>query len=507
MRNNKELKMGVILSYLNLFIGNLIPFIYTPIMLRILGQAEYGLYSIANSVIGYLSLLSFGMGSTIVRYVTKYRVENDKEKEEGIIGLFFIIYIVLAILVFFGGYYLANYSDVIFQQGLTLQEISKIKILIYIMTFNTAISFPISVFTSITIAHEKYIFRKLIDMISTIMVPVSNIIVLYLGFGSIGMAFTGTILQFCILPINGIYCLKKIHIKPSFKHVPFNFLKEILGFSMFIFLDSMVDILFWSTDKIILGSLIGTVATAVYSVGGTFSNMMQNLSVAISSILVPRITEMVLTNNNKSLWTKMFIQIGRIQFYIIALVLSGFVVFGYYFIGFIAGSGYESSYIIALLTMVPLSVPLIQNTGYNILVAQNKHRFRAVVYFIIAILNVISTYLIVPYLGGIGAALCSSIAYFIGQVVIMNIYYYRVIGIDIPLFWKSIFNMSKIPLLMICVSVVLLKFIDMSNVINFMLGVIAFTITYLLLSYKFNMNDYEKELTNNILNKVMLKLR
>ena len=62
MKKNNELKAGVLLSYVNLAIGMIIPLIYTPIMLRLLGQAEYGLYSLSNSVISYLSLLTFGIG-------------------------------------------------------------------------------------------------------------------------------------------------------------------------------------------------------------------------------------------------------------------------------------------------------------------------------------------------------------------------------------------------------------------------------------------------------------
>ena len=64
-----ELKAGVILSYVNLLIGNLIPFFYTPVMLELLGQSEYGLYGIANSVMGYIGLLNFGIGSAIIRYL------------------------------------------------------------------------------------------------------------------------------------------------------------------------------------------------------------------------------------------------------------------------------------------------------------------------------------------------------------------------------------------------------------------------------------------------------
>ena len=80
MSKNSQLKAGVILSYLNLLIGNIIPFIYTPVMLRILGQAEYGLYGIANSVMGYIGLLNFGIGSAILRYISKYRAEGAVDK-------------------------------------------------------------------------------------------------------------------------------------------------------------------------------------------------------------------------------------------------------------------------------------------------------------------------------------------------------------------------------------------------------------------------------------------
>ena len=93
MRQINQLRTGVILSYVNLAIGCLIPFLYTPIMLDMLGQAEYGLYSLASSVVGYLSLLTFGFGSTIIRYVAKYRAEGKIEEVEKAFGFFLMLYV------------------------------------------------------------------------------------------------------------------------------------------------------------------------------------------------------------------------------------------------------------------------------------------------------------------------------------------------------------------------------------------------------------------------------
>lgn len=77
MRNQvSQLKMGTILSYVSIGIQNLIAILYTPVMLRLLGQSEYGLYQLGSSAVSYLGLLSFGFGSSYVRFYYQYRVEG-----------------------------------------------------------------------------------------------------------------------------------------------------------------------------------------------------------------------------------------------------------------------------------------------------------------------------------------------------------------------------------------------------------------------------------------------
>lgn len=66
-----ELKAGAFLSYLSIFVTIVIALLYTPIMLRLLGQSEYGLYSLIGAVVGYLSILDLGLGNAMVRYNAK----------------------------------------------------------------------------------------------------------------------------------------------------------------------------------------------------------------------------------------------------------------------------------------------------------------------------------------------------------------------------------------------------------------------------------------------------
>ena len=112
-----ELKAGAILSYVQLILGNIISIIYTPIMLRLLGQNEYGLYNLSSSTISYLGLLSFGFGSAYIRYYSKYKAKKDEASISRLNGTFLIVYSVIAVVALIAGIVLSN-IELIFENGL-----------------------------------------------------------------------------------------------------------------------------------------------------------------------------------------------------------------------------------------------------------------------------------------------------------------------------------------------------------------------------------------------------
>lgn len=503
MKNVNQLKAGSILSYVNLAISCIIPLFYTPVMLEILGQEEYGLYSLSNSVISYLGLLNFGMGSAVIRYITRFRAEKRTEDVRRILGLFITIYSSLALLVCIGGGVLVSLSGTMFGQGLTASEIEKLRVLLVIMAVNTAISFPLGAFSSVVIAYERYIFNKLICIVETVLAPVLNLIVLYAGRGSVGMAVLGVAATILNGMIFGGYCAKKLRIYPVFRGMPVGILRELAVFCVYVFIASIVDMLYWATDKVLIGAVIGSAAVAVYNVGGTFTSMLQNMAHAISSVFAPRVNIMVARDEPKSNISELLIRIGRLQYYVVSLILSGYIVFGQVFIHLWAGPEYADAYYVALMTMIPLAVPLIQNIAFTTIVAQNKHRFRSILYAIIAVINVVSTYFALPRYGILGAAACTAIAFVLGNGIVMNFYYYRVTGLDIPGFWRNIGKISFVPGCMILAGGFLVKHVlPVTSLTWFLTWVVVYTLIFALLSWRVSMNQYEKELFGSLLKKV-----
>lgn len=479
------------LSLLSMLISNLIPFFYTPIMLRLLGQAEYGLYGIANSFMSYINLLNFGISGTIVRYITKYRASGDIEGEERVFGLFIKIYSVIGILILSAGITLAMNLE-FYDRSLTSSELELLKKLVILMTLNTALFLPLSPFGAMITAHEEFVFSKLMAMLFSILAPLLNLLLLYRGYGSIGLVASSAVFNVLTYAVYAVFVRKKLNLRPQFSKTNKGLLREILGFSFFVFLAQIVDILYWSTDKLIIGWAIGTVGTAIYNIGASFNGYITGISTAISGVLMPRVTSMAVKDTPREEFTNLFIKAGRLQFLVISFIISAFVAFGRQFILLWAGPGYEDAYVVALLTMLPVTIPLLQNTGLNILYATNRHKFRSIVYACIAVLNAILTFWWVEIYGIIGAAMATCIAYVVGNIIIINWYYYKRIGIDIPLFWRNILKMSPVMFIMGAAWWFLLDAISVSSWGRFLLLAVAYSVLYFILAYRFMMNHYER---------------
>ena len=491
-----QLRVGAVMSYINMALGSLIPMFYTPVMLILLGQSEYGLFKLASTVTSYLGLISFGIGSAVVRYLVKYRAEGDKDGEERMFGLFNIIFLVISVITLVVGVVIAFNVGLIYGQSLLNEQLFEMTILVLILTINTAISFSATPYTAVVTCHERFIFLQIINIITTVLTPIANLIVLFLGFKSIGMVASSFALTIVVRIVYIIYVKSSIGIKPRYKNMPTYLVKELLIFSFWIFVSNVVNQLYNATDTVIIGAVpaLATVGVAIYNVGATFTNMMQSFTTGINSVLTPKINTMVFTGSSNTELTDMVIRFGRLQAYIVALVCSGFIAFGQQFIKLWAGPDYSEAYWVCLATMVPTCIPLVQSVALNIIVAQNRHRFRSLVYLGIAIVNVIGTILCVNQFGIIGAAVVSGVAYIIGPGLILNWYYWKKIGLEIPRFWKEIVKLFVIPTIMAAVTIFILNFVTLDKWIPLLIGIIIYTLVFAILNWFMVMNDYEKDI-------------
>lgn len=499
-------KVGAVLSYLVIVFNMIIGIAYTPFLIRKLGQSEYGLYSIVHSVMLYLTVMDMGFGNAIIIYTSRYLHKGEKEKQDKLHGMFFVIYCIIGLLAGIIGLILYFNINILFGNSMTVQEISEAKIMMLILTFNLALTFPLSIFGYIITAHEKFIISKTIKIIQILMQPALMIPLLFMGYKAIAMVIVLTISNLFCLLLNAIIGMKKLDVKLKFKGFDLILLKEIFAYSFYIFLNQVIDKVNWSLDQFIIGSIAGTAVTAVYAIAGQLNTMYMNFSTAISGVMLPKVAKMEANNSSDEEFTDVFIKTGRVQYILMALIITGYVLFGSYFVNWWAGQGYEDAYIIGCILMIPLTIPLIQNIGLSILQAKNLYKYRTLIFLGIAVLNVAMSIPLTKLYGGVGAAIGTATSLILGQGVILNIYYHKKVGINMIEFWKNIIRMSMPIVAVVGIGILLNMLIVTSNIVILGIKIVIYTMIYVIFMWLFAMNNYEKNLLVKPLNKVKAKL-
>lgn len=498
-------KAGVILSYISLLISTLVQLLYTPFLIRMLGQSEYGLYSLVASVIGYLTVLDLGFGNAIVVYTVKYREKKEYTKEKKMHGMFKIIFYLIGIIVGILGIILYLNVNKLFGQTMTTIELRKAKIMMLILTVNLVLTFIFNIYTSIINAYEKFIFQKITSILNTILKPIIMLPLLFLGYKSITMCLTISIINLIILISNYIYCIKKLNINIKYQGFDKKLFIEMFSYSFFIFLGIIVDKVNWSVDQFILGAISGTTAVSLYSVASTLNTLFINLSTAISGVMLPKVSKMIANEVSDEEITNEFIKVGRIQFYIIFLMITGFIFLGKEFIILWAGKSYINSYYITVILLLPAMFSLIQNLGISIMQAKNLHKFRSVLLACIAIINIFISIPLAKNFQGIGSAIGTSLSVLIGNVLILNIYYHKKVKINIIKFWKNIGLLAIKYIPCIIIIILLINSIELHGFLNIIIFGTIYVLMYSIISYFLAMNNYEKELVKGILKKFLKK--
>ena len=92
----------------------LLGIIITPFILNHIGKAQYGVYTAIGALIGTISVLDLGLNNSIVRFVAKYRAENDRKGEENFLATTMLIYSVISLTIIIFGFIFYGYIDTYF---------------------------------------------------------------------------------------------------------------------------------------------------------------------------------------------------------------------------------------------------------------------------------------------------------------------------------------------------------------------------------------------------------
>lgn len=502
-QGNSEIRTGAILSYVAIIARLVVALAFTPVMLRALGQTEYGVYSLVASVVGYLSILSFGLGGAYMRFYARFRAAQDAEGIVRLNGMFLIVFTVLGALTLLSGGLFAANVGVLLGRNFAAAELNVAKPLFIILAMNLAFTLSMTVFNSYVMAHERFAFQKLLQIIQILVDPLITLPILLLGYGSIGMAIANTVVSFSVSIWTVGFCLKRLKMRFTFRRFDFALLREVAVFSSYLFINMVVDQINWNVDKFLIGRFHGAIPVAVYGVAALINMQYLAFSTAVSNVFIPRVNRMVASEASGRDVSILFTRVGRMQFLVLGLIISGFAVFGQDFIELWAGESYGEAYYIALVLLVPVTFPLIQNLGIEVQKAKNLHRFRSLVYLGVAVGNILLSIPLTQRFGAIGAASATGAALVVGNILIMNWHYHQRVGLDIRAFWFQILKLSRGMLPAAAVGAMLIIMIDLGDIWALVGWATLYVGVYCAGMWCLGMNEYERSMIVSLIRRLL----
>lgn len=491
-------KLGIFLSYLNITLQSLLGFLYIPILLYYIGKSEYGLYQLMGSLIAYFGIMDFGLSSAVIRFYAKYLALKDRVGMENILAIALRCYgAVMGVMLIAGG---AVYTmlDAAFSGSMTAGEVAEAKDIFLLLLLNIVITLSTMVFRSVINAHERFLFLKGMETVQLVLQPMLVVLLLMHHPNAFSVALVQTGLNLVLSLARVYYCFAKLHVRIRYHYWSHELMVSFRRLALSVFAVTLIDQVFWKTNQIILGVISGTAAVAVYSTASIIYMGYMQLSGAISGVYLPHVMAMVAEKATSEKLSALFIQIGRWQYYLLALAATGFILFGERFIRIWAGKGFEEAYGITLLIILPFTIDLIQNVGLAILQAENRYDFRAKVYFVTGLFNLALAIPLGMAYGGTGCAFATGLSMFLGNGLVMNWFYAKEIHLAIASFWQQIGRISLTVFACLMAGLGLVSLPGSQGIGRFLVEIGLYTFFYSVCIYLFAMNDGEREKVRGI---------
>lgn len=493
--------VGVALSYATIVVNVLSTLIMTSIYLSFYGQDMYGLYQYIYSIAQYALVLDLGLSSVIVRHVGLYAVEGNHKGVENVLFYCLSLTVLSSIAIVIIGF-LLYFNISFFLEDRPTVQYGISYILLVIMIAQLVLALFQHYFDGIIMSCERYMTIKGITLFRIVFKIVFIIILIKAGVNIVSIAVGDLIATTLCVLYSAFYSFSYLKLKPKYHFWDWGVLSEMSTLMFALMLQSIVGYANRAIDKVIIGKMLTNIEVTIYSLGLTIANFFDEVPTAIQSVFLPSATKLVANNVSGKDLTDFVIKPGRYQFVLCSGILCGIVLFGRDFIVLWAGEENLLSWAVCLLLIIPSIIPLIQNVCLSILTAKNKRAFRSYVYLGIAVINCIITIFLVKKIGMIGAPLSTSIALIIGNCIIMNIYYSKVIGIEVIRLFKSIFKGIAPCALLSFIICAPLTFWNIVSWPILLLKSIVFSFIFVFVIFKWGFNDTERDFVKNIFKRI-----
>ncbi len=419
---NKQFTLGAAISYFSIAFNILTGLLYTPWMIKTIGEDQYALYTLAISIVNLL-LLDFGIGGSVTKFLSNFYAKGEQEKANAFMGIvykvFFIITACIAIILTVVFFFLEE-----MYQNLSSHDMMVLKRLYIIVAVYSVITFPCIPFTGTLTANEKFIEVKLCELVQRIVSVALIIVFLINNQGVYALLLVTVITNALTFLAKYIFIRKKTKTIANIKFWDFKMAKELFGFSIWLTIQSIAQRFIFNIMPSIIIALTGSMEVTLFSLASTIEGYVYTFTDAINGMFMPKVARLTSGNNQEKEMPVLMEKVAKYHMATLGLLFVGFICVGQQFVSLWMGEGYKILYMCILLLIFPSLISTPQQVANTSLLTMGIVKPQAMIFIVGSVINIGIAVVLLPYIGVIGACISVMVAYLL-RTLLTNVILFK----------------------------------------------------------------------------------
>jgi O-antigen/teichoic acid export membrane protein len=460
---------GTLANYGARLVGIATWFFITPEVLRVLGEAGFGLWVLAAALIGYGSLLDLGIGGAITKFVAEYRARSEDARIKELLGSALLIYSCVGIAVALVTLVLVPISDPLF--GGVQGDANVMRTYILLVGLTIAVTIPSTIVQAVLNGLQRYDIVSLSATIGNFFSAGGTLLVVYLGGGLIG-AVAINLPTTVLMQVLNTWFLRRIapEVRMDWRASSRPMNRMIISYSWSLLVGRVAKRLKSKSDELEIAAFLPVSAVAPYAIARRLAELGQNLADQFLRVLLPVASELHAGDDRARLRNLYSVgtRVSLLIYVPIACTLT--LLAGPILALWIRPEYGAYAYLVALLTLAAL-VDTSQWPASTIMQGMAYHRPVMIAAFVSSIANLGLSIALVRPLGLLGVALGTLVPTLVENLFFVLPYSIRVLGMRPLDCFREVFFPALAPALpMALVLYVVQRTLDVQSVFGLVLA-------------------------------------
>ncbi len=398
---------NIITNYLRFFVTGVLGFVLTPLMVRLLGDGQYGLWVTIFSVTGYFGLFDQGIRPSLVRYVSRDHTRGDVEGLSRTLSSAVALYSIAGVVTLAATFIVAAGFPAWFH--LAPEHVAEARATLLLAGASLALGFPFGVFGAALSGIQRYDIANTIGVAVSVVRAALFVVVLHahggivgLGWVSLGMSLVGHVLSW-------VFARRLLPgVRFSVRHVDREHLALVGSYSGIALIGALASSIAFQTDALVITAYLSAAAVTPFALASGLVDNVRTLVHSATWVLSPTASELE-TRGEGARLHEMMIAGTKYSVLLSWPVLIGLVIFGGNFMTTWVGDRYAESARLITVLAIPTMLALPQSATSSVLFGISRHKGVVMLALLNAALNLaLSLWWVRPY-GLMGVAMGTAI--------------------------------------------------------------------------------------------------